>query len=190
MMLDVLAAFWPVAALAVVLGIAVVTDLRNGKIYNQLTYPAMALGLIGHAFFGGLWGHELDPLGLVGALAGLAVGLLPLMAVSLAGGLGGGDAKLMGAIGAIGGWAFALSAMLYAFAAAVVLGLAILVHRRAVRQTFTRLGAAMVYVLAGRKPEMGERPESPTVPFGLALAVGSAAAGVEWWLTSPLAPRA
>ena len=41
--------YWPLAVAAIVAVIAAVTDLRSGKIYNALTYPAALLGLIGNA---------------------------------------------------------------------------------------------------------------------------------------------
>ena len=120
-MWPVIADGWAYAALAVVLVAASVTDIRAGKIYNSITYPAIAVGLIGHTFVGGLAGTGHSP-GLVGALAGLAVGFGPLLVAWLAGGIGGGDAKLMAAVGALTGWEFTLTAMFYGFAVAAMMG--------------------------------------------------------------------
>jgi prepilin peptidase CpaA len=155
-----------------------VTDLRDGKIYNWLTYPAIATGLIGHALFGGVWGTGSD-VGLLDAVAGLALGLLPLAVVSLWGGLGGGDARLMGAIGALGGWRFAYSTLVFGLLAAGVMALAIMARRRMLGQTFRRLGGAMKMALTGRRPADVATAESPTLPFGLALCIGAGAALVE-----------
>ena len=65
---------WAHAVLAVTLVIAAVTDVRSGKIYNVVTYPAIAVGLIGHTVLGGLMGDAGSPLGLSGSAAGFAVG--------------------------------------------------------------------------------------------------------------------
>ncbi len=50
---------WAHAVLAVTLVIAAATDVRSGKIYNVVTYPAIAIGLVGHTVLGGLMGEWL-----------------------------------------------------------------------------------------------------------------------------------
>ena len=82
---------WAYCVLAVVLVVASVTDIRTGKIYNVVTYPAVAIGLIGHLLVDGLGFADQAPMGLAGAAVGLAVGLLPLLAAWMAGGIGGGE---------------------------------------------------------------------------------------------------
>ena len=76
--------------------ICLVTDLRERKIFNVVTYPALAAGFILALAFGGVPGAEL-------ALFGAAVGALPALVAFLAGALGGGDVKLLAALGALVG---------------------------------------------------------------------------------------
>ncbi len=167
---------WSAAALVAVVVLAAATDLRSGKVPNWLTYPAILLGLAGHALFGGLAGWE-GRMGLAGAAAGFAVGFLPLLVFWLAGGIGAGDAKLMGAIGAMGGWEFAIGAMLYGFITAALMAIVVMIRRRVVRRTLRRMYHAVVLLVTpGAKPGDPTAAESPRIPFAVALCIGTVAA--------------
>ena len=167
---------WSAGAMAALVVAAAAVDLRSGKVPNWLTYPAILLGLAGHALAGGLRG-EGGQLGLTGAAAGLAVGFVPLLVCWLAGGIGGGDVKLMAAIGALGGWEFAIGAMLYGFIAAALMAIAVMIRRRVVRRTLRRIFHTMVLLITpGAKPADPTGAESPRIPFAVALCLGSVAA--------------
>lgn len=87
-------------ALVAVVGLAAAIDARTGKIPNVLTFPLMALGLVGQGLFG-------DLLGSVFGL-GLMFGVhFPLWTVGVE---KGGDAKLFMAVGALALWPTALEA--------------------------------------------------------------------------------
>jgi prepilin peptidase CpaA len=173
---------WAICVTGVVLIIASVTDVRTGKIYNWLTYPAVAVGLIGHTLLGGLTGEGSAALGLTGSLLGLAVGFGPLLLAWFAGGINGGDAKLMGVLGALTGWAFTLSAMFYGFAVAAVMSLIVMVRRRVLLRTLKRVGRFLYLSFSPNRPADPATPESPKIPFGFALCIGSAIACVEFLL--------
>jgi len=179
-------AAWAAAALAALVITAAAADLRLKKIPNWLTYPAILLGLAGNTLAGwtnpaGRWW------GLVASLAGFAVGFLPLLLAWLAGGIGGGDAKLMGAVGAIGGWQFVLSAMLYGFVVAALMAVAVMVRRHLVRRTLRRVWQTLVLLVTpGARPADPTDRDSPTVPFGVALCVGTLAAIAEVLLRTGL----
>lgn len=175
--------------LAAVLAGAAVTDVRSGKIYNVLTYPAIAAGLIGHTLSGILSGPGAETLGFWGSLAGFAVGFLPLLAAHLAGGIGGGDVKLMGAVGALAGWRFALAAMFYGFMAAAVMAMIVMLRRRIVRRTLGRIMRFLYLMLTPVGPSDPAEAESPKIAFGLALCIGSAAALVEAIVRGAGAPK-
>ena len=108
--------------LFLVLIVAAITDVRTGKIHNWTTYPAIAIGLIGHTLIGGLTGMD-DSFGLVGSLGGLAAGFVPMFVAWFSGGIGGGDAKLLTAVmfwaGPANGLIFVLSMGAIGFVMAV-----------------------------------------------------------------------
>ena len=180
---------WAYGVLAVVLVASAATDIRTGKIYNVVTYPAIAVGLVGHTLAGGLWATDELQLGLVGSAGGLAAGFLPLLAAWLAGGIGGGDAKLMGAVGALAGWRFAVATMFYGFIIAAVMALAVMLKARVTRRTLKRIGRFIYLLLTPTKPADPAAEDSPSVALGLALCLGSAVALVEVLVQGPVAKK-
>ncbi len=83
-----------------------ITDMKWGRIYNWLTFPAIFAGwLINLALFGfsGL-GYSF-----LATLAGIGLYIIP----AAFGLIGMGDVKLMGAIGALGGTSFVVTVFLY-----------------------------------------------------------------------------
>ncbi len=180
---------WAYGVLAVALVVASITDVREGKVLNVVTYPAIVIGLIGHALVGGLGPGEDPGLGLLGSLSGFAVGFGPLLVAWLAGGIGGGDAKLMGAVGALTGWRFTLAAMFYGFAVAGVMAVVIMLKRRITRETLARIMRWLYLVFTPAKPADPATEESPKLPFGLALCIGSAIALVDVLCSGAVAPR-
>jgi len=173
---------WPGVALAVLLIAAAIADLRTGKIYNTITYPGVVVGLIGHTLAAGLiGGGDEGSFGLAGSLMGLGVGFLPLLIAWRLGGIGGGDAKLMAAVGAIGGAEFAVYAMFYSCAVAIVMALGTMAYHRVLRRSLRRIFVFLYTVLARARPVDPAGPDSPTVAFGVALCIGSGIAVVEMW---------
>jgi prepilin peptidase CpaA len=174
--------------LCLVAAIAAVTDWKWEKIFNWLTYPAMLLGF-GMALAIGYWqGHG----GFAGAMQGLgqsalAFGLtiIPLTVLFLLGGFNGGDAKLLAALGAISAnWQFVVAATFYMFVLNLLMALVLMIKNRIVKRTFLRLFNAAVSIAAGVKPDIPQ--DSPRVPYGLAILVGTALAGWEWLLGGKL----
>lgn len=181
---------WAYGVLALVLIAAAVTDIRTARIYNAVTYPAIAIGLIGHTLMGGpRFGAGEFELGLLGSLCGLAAGFLPLFVAWFAGGIGGGDAKLMGAVGALAGWRFALAAMFYGFAIAVVMAVVVMLSRRILKQTLARIWRFLSLLATPAGAADPATKESPKIAFGLALCIGSAIALVEVLMNGPVAKK-
>lgn len=105
-------------AVLVFAGAACVTDLKDGRIPNALTFGAIALAFVVHVALpqGGGFAHVMG-----GMLVGLAV-FFPFFAL---GGMGAGDVKLMAAIGAWLGPMLALLTALYGAIAGGVLAIAV-----------------------------------------------------------------
>src|SRR4051794_17368678 len=89
------------ALILTVVAIAVVTDLRHRRIYNVLTFPAMAAGLVLNTAQNGVSGFLLA---LTGLLLGAALFFIPVAVM----GRGAGDLKLLAAVGALGGPVFVI----------------------------------------------------------------------------------
>jgi prepilin peptidase CpaA len=164
--------WWAYAVLIAVLVPAAISDCRTGKIPNWITYGGIAAGLVGHMLVGGMTGGD-RVMGFTDALAGLAVGFLPLGAVWLAGGMGGGDAKLMGAIGALMGPWFAVAGIFYGFAVAAIMAIVVIIRRRQLRRTLARIGRFFYLSLLPGKKIDPATPDSAKVPIGMALASGA-----------------
>ncbi len=99
----------PLILATAVASIAVVTDLRDGRVYNWLTFPAMLLGWLLNLYL-----HGLPGLGY--SLAATFLGILLYMPGGVFGLIGMGDVKLLGALGAIGGSNYVFTIFLYSSA--------------------------------------------------------------------------
>jgi prepilin peptidase CpaA len=144
-------------------GVAVaggVTDLFKRKIYDFLTYPAIALGLIlrliGHGF-GGVFDQ-----GFLSAIFGAGFCALIFGIFYLWGrGFGGGDVKLMIAVGALGGFVHSLTCAMATAIIGAVLAVILLFASEKGRASMKRMF---------RRRQEGE--ERATVPYGVAIALG------------------
>jgi len=180
---------WAYVILSIVLIAAAVCDVRTGKIYNWITYPAVLIGFAGHFLFGGLSGlhtAEVERMGFMDSVFGLAAGFGPLFLAWLAGGIGGGDAKIMGAVGALAGWRFALTAMFYGFAVAIVMALIIMIRRRITLETLGRIWRFLWLTVMRASPAGPDGENSAKLPFGLALCIGSFAAMILTIIFGPI----
>jgi len=151
------------------LAVAVVTDLRVGKIYNKLTVPCAAVGLALGGMTGGLTG-------LADRALGAAVALGVVVAISALVGLGGGDAKLLIAVGALKGFHFAIWAMLLTGVAGGALAAVVMIRRRAVKQTAVNMIANVLSNAGGVSTDLAAGSALGKLPYSIAIAVGSLAA--------------
>ncbi len=133
-------------ALAVALAVSVATDLREGRILNAVTYPALLVCAGCVVWLGGL---SL----LLEASFGACICAAPLAVALWRGWMGAGDVKLMAlaglVAGAAAGWALSLSVLVDV---AVAGGL-----------------QALLWIAAAR---LRGRPAPRTVPYALAIAAG------------------
>ena len=161
------------AALVTLLGLSVWFDVRSRRIPNVLTVAGLVAALVLRGSLG--VGPFVD--GVAGAGVGLAFAVLPFAL----GMLGGGDVKLLVAVGAFMGPGRFIGAFVAIALVGGALALLEAVRRRAAWQVMSR-SFAVVKSLAlfgrfGYRPTL-ESEGAMTVPYGVAIAVGSLA----WWI--------
>jgi prepilin peptidase CpaA len=149
--------------LAVMLSIAVYTELKERRIPNWLTMSGMALGLL-IAYLHGTPAFWLS-------LGGLAVGFGFLFIFYVFGGLGGGDVKLMGAAGALLGVDMIKSALVFTAFIGAFLAILMVIWRK---EFWSRLGYRLRRLAFWRKEPLAAPPaDTPvSIPYGIAIAIG------------------
>jgi prepilin peptidase CpaA len=155
-----------VAALAA----ATVTDLRERRVRNIVTLPALLLGLVLNTALQG-------PDGGTASLQGAGLALVALMPLYMVRGMGAGDVKLMAAIGALKGPEFVLYTFAWASIFAAGMALVGLVRSRRVVLGFTYLAYLRFFPRAdGTFISVGRLPYAPAISTGALLVL----AGVRW----------
>ncbi len=173
MITPTLVAAHAVAVLCVLLSAA--TEWRRKRIYNAVTYPAAAAGLILAFAGGGLPGLQTHALALA-----LGAGI-PLF-FFLGGLIGGGDVKLLGAAGALGGFPFVVYAMAYSFGLGALLALGVLVAGGGLNDGLRRAARLLLSVFLPVPTSEADRAAGRTpLPFGIAIAAGVIWRLIEEW---------
>jgi prepilin peptidase CpaA len=119
-------------ALWVLLGVAFVTDLVWGKIYNALTFPFLALGLAIRFGLGG-WAFASDSLLAVGTAFAIFFPLYLLKAIAA------GDVKLLMAFGAWSRPSAVIEVALFAVVIGAAVGAYLMLRQKGLRQTTSSL---------------------------------------------------
>lgn len=164
--------------------VAAVFDVRQRRIPNLLTLPALAAGLAWSSYRGGLeaFGWAL------GAALLLA---LPYVVLFAAGMGGAGDAKLMGALGAWLGWPYGFYLLGGVAVSGAVLGVVYALLRRRGLQTLRNLAGmtlTLPWVALGPGTLRQRAEVFPTgramtrMPYGVAIFVGSCVTAGGVWL--------
>jgi len=153
-------------AIIVLCGLAVVTDIRQRRILNVVTSPAMAIGLILNTAVNGLSG-------LAFAISGLLLGVLLFVVPVAFMGRGAGDLKLLAALGALGGPAFVVWAALWSGVAGGIFALAVLLNRR-------RFGVVLAgFALDARTGQFPVARSNIRLPYAVPIAVGALVALIQ-----------
>lgn len=155
--------------LAIILLIAVVSDIRFHKIFNWLTFPAMVVAISYHSYMSGLQG-------LLFSVVGIFVGIGLLILFYFKGGMGAGDVKLMGAVGGMLGAKGVFVAFLCTALVGGIYAIILLALHRQLKDTVKRYGTIMKVFIFTRSliympPE--KREKMPLMPYGVSIAIGS-----------------
>lgn len=153
---------------ALVLLPASLFDLRQRRIPNALTFPAMAAGIIYWTCINGLDGF-------MHGSGGMLLGIGTLVLFYLMGMMGAGDVKLMGAVGSFLGPQGVFVAFLYSAIVGGLYALFVLARSKALKEAAGRYGMMIRgYVGTGQliyiPPEEGKLPP---LCYGLAISLGT-----------------
>jgi prepilin peptidase CpaA len=161
---------FPVASLLCAAGSAVY-DVASRRIPNFLTLPALACGLVLHAFLGG-WRQAATA-----ALGALLCGFVFLV-FYLAGGMGAGDVKLIAAVGCLAGFSRIAPLLVFTGLAGGVMALGLALARGQLTTTLENMFAlAMHHRTMGLAPHpefnVGNE-QTLRLPYALAITAGCA----------------
>jgi prepilin peptidase CpaA len=150
-------------SLALMLAIAVFTELKENRIPNWLTFSGMATGLA----IGYLYGNS----ALWSSLVGLGIGFGFLFIFYVFGGVGGGDVKLMAAAGALMGSQLIKPAVLYTAVLGAFLAIMMLIW---CHDFWQRVGHSLGRLVFWRavQAETPAKAKPVTVPYALAITAG------------------
>ncbi len=109
--------------LALLLILALISDIKTYKIKNNIVYPFIIIGFITNLYLGGLDG-------LISSFKGMMIPIIILIIFFVLRMLGAGDIKLFSAIGAIMGIEFVLISIIYSFLAGGAIALLLIILRR------------------------------------------------------------
>ena len=171
-----------IGVLALLLGMAVRTDLLERRIPNALVVRGLLLALTLHALalLGG--GAGLAGSSAWAPLAGLLVGGIALLPLYLVRACGAGDVKLMAVVGAFVGPSNALVAVLGTLVAGGILSLAFMLARGVAVRTLANLRGMLVSWSQGLRGGRGMHLPPPLeataarLPYAVAIACGAACA--------------
>ena len=149
--------------------IAVYTDIKDKKLPNYLTFPAMFMGLICHFINDGLSG-------LFFSIAGLVLGIALLFLPYIIGGMGAGDAKLMGAVGAFLGPKGVFIAFLATSIVGGIYAIGLLAFHGYLKEALKRYWAILKTFIFTNKfiyIPPSKREQKPKLCYGVAIAIGT-----------------
>lgn len=149
---------------------AAAIDLRTRRVPNALTLTLAVAGIVFAA-------AGIGRVTLLGAIAGMAAGLLLMLPGHLFGATGAGDVKLFAALGAILGPASIGAAFLYTAIAGGVLAATVAVRRRRLGQTIDRT-RRLIADGAGAIAEIEHADAGNRFAYAPAIAIGVLLAAV------------
>ena len=154
-------------ALAALVLVAVVWDVRERRIPNALTVTGLGLAIVLRLLEG--------PEALLAGVAGLVLAVFVALPLVALGGLGGGDAKLLAAVGAFLGPIQLLVALAITALAGGIMAVVLAIHRGALHESMVGAGVLLMS-LFGRGIERPRRtirsPGALSIPYAVPIAIG------------------
>ncbi len=147
---------------------AVYTDIRWKKIYNKLTFPAAAAGLLLNGLQSGWMGVCFSAKGFA-----VAFGVMLTLALLTGGGIGGGDIKLMAAVGALRGSPFVFWAMLYTAVVGGLIAVVYLLFKGLLKHTLQNIAVTLFQKSMGASSDMAAASKGGRLSYALAIALGT-----------------
>lgn len=170
-----------VSGVIIALAIAVFTDLRTRRVSNAVVVAGAVVALIASGL--GTASNGATPgtggfVGLLSALAGIAVGFAALFPLYALRAMGAGDVKLMMMVGAFLGPMNTLGAVVLTFLAGGVLAIVMALWQRSYRQLATNLRfmltTSAVRVAGGDSPRFEPLAQTAgRMPYAVAIAAGT-----------------
>jgi prepilin peptidase CpaA len=155
--------------LGTVLIVCAITDLRQRRIPNLLTYPTVITALLAYCIIGG-WD------GLLFSLGGLAFGCVVFLLPYLMGGMGAGDVKLMSGVGAVLGFKQTAVCFLFIAICGGIMALGCMVYRRNLKDTLSKVFLSFLYLAMHRDASLLKIDKSKNIqegiPYGVAITSG------------------
>jgi prepilin peptidase CpaA len=165
----------PIALVLAAALIAAVTDVWKFKVYNLLTFPLLASGLLYHTIYGGT-------AGLAGSIVGALAGFTLMIMLYTMGGMGAGDVKFVTALGAWLGLPLTLYVLMAGCIATGVYAAILLVTASSLRETLLNIQILWLrLVCLGRHLGSEDRVEAEVkrpdrrrrlIPFSAMIALG------------------
>ncbi|QCJ45301.1 prepilin peptidase [Bacillus sp. S3] len=148
--------------------ISLITDIKNRRILNIVTLPAILFGFIYYTTLQGLEGFLFSG-------KGFLIGLTLLLIPYLLGGMGAGDVKLMAAIGALMGTSFVLYSFVYIALIGGLISVMLIMKRNGVKLSLKSLCYQLFFLRSnlGSKLFSKDKSSSISFPYGVAIVLGT-----------------
>lgn len=160
---------------AILLVIAVRSDLETCRIRNRVTYGFMLLGLIYNIMDQGLSGLPFS-------VQGLLLPALCLLLLYMIKAIGAGDIKLLCAVGAVMGPGYVLHTMLFSFLCGGIMSLLLILFRHngqeRLRHFLLYAGTCLFAMRLMEYSDLSQRSDGSKFHFSLAVSMGTVAAAV------------
>jgi prepilin peptidase CpaA len=148
--------------------ISLITDIKNRKILNVVTLPAIIIGFIYYTTVQGLDG-------LLFSGKGFLIGLSLLLIPYLLGGMGAGDVKLMAAIGALMGTTFVLYSFVYIALIGGFISVFLIMKKNGIKNSLKSFFFQIFYLRGNLGSILFSKDKSSSIlfPYGVAIVLGT-----------------